>query len=117
MAKDPERDKPIARRPLTGTAQPVTNSVERARRFLKDRPEPHAAPSKRKSFRPKRPELEEAPQATTPDPNMPDSDGDPESEDEPDPPRNPRRSYGADGREIPPHGLREHARARVIQPG
>ena len=83
MARDPPGEKPRARSPLTGTAQPVTNSVERARRFLKDHPEPHAAPSKRKSFRPKRPELEEEPEATTPDPDMPDSDGEPESEDEP----------------------------------
>ena len=67
MAKEPERDKPMARRPLTGTAQPVTNSVERAREFLKNRPEPHAAPSKRKSFRAKKPEIEEEPEATTPD--------------------------------------------------
>src|SRR5215213_7951455 len=63
MAKDPQGEKPRARSPLTGTAQPVTNSVERARRFLKDHPEPHAAPSKRKSVRPKRPELDEEPGA------------------------------------------------------
>ena len=77
MAKDPQSDKPIARRPLTGTAQPVTNSVERARGFLKDRPEPHAAPSKRKSVRATKPETDEEPEATTPD-----SDGEQEIEDE-----------------------------------
>jgi len=74
MAKEPEREKPIARRPVTGTAQPVTNSVERARGFLKDRPEPHAAPSKRKGVRAKKPETDEEPAATTSD-----SDGEQEN--------------------------------------
>jgi hypothetical protein len=77
MAKDPEREKPTARRPLTGTAQPVTNSVERARGFLKDRPEPHGAPSKRKSVRAKEPQADEEPEATTPG-----SDGEQENRDE-----------------------------------
>jgi hypothetical protein len=61
MAKEPERDKPTARRPLTGTAQSVTNSVERARGFLKDRLEPNAAPSKGKGIRAPKPEIEEEP--------------------------------------------------------
>ena len=53
------------------------NSVERARGFLKDRPEPHAAPSKRKSVRATKPEVEEESEATTPD-----SDGVQENGDE-----------------------------------
>jgi len=60
----------------------VTNSVERARGFLKARPEPHAAPSKRKSFRPKRPAIDEEPEAPTPDPDTPERTGD-EGADEP----------------------------------
>ena len=53
MAKDPQGTI------LTGAAQPVTNSVERARGFLKDREEPHAPPSKRKKFRRTKPKTDE----------------------------------------------------------
>jgi len=50
MAREP--DKPAKRTILTGTAQPVMNSVERAREYLKDRPEPFRPEStKRKNFR------------------------------------------------------------------
>jgi hypothetical protein len=52
MAKEP--DKPRARTILTGAAQPVSNSVERARAYLKDRPGPSSPPSRRKAAR-KRP--------------------------------------------------------------
>jgi hypothetical protein len=45
------------------------NSVERARGFLKDRPEPHAAPSKRKSVRARKPAVDEEPEAATPGPD------------------------------------------------
>jgi hypothetical protein len=57
MAKEPE--KPARRNILTGAAQPVTNSVERARGFLKDREEPHAPPSKRQTFRRTKPESDD----------------------------------------------------------
>jgi hypothetical protein len=57
MAKDPQ--KPTPRSLLTGTAQSVTNSVERASGFLKDRPETSKPPSQRRSFsRKKRPEVD-----------------------------------------------------------
>ena len=49
MAKEP--DKPARRNILTGAAQPVTDSVERARDYLKDRPEPSHRPSTRKNWR------------------------------------------------------------------
>ena len=56
MSKDPQqRTRPV----LTGTAQPVTNSVERARAFLKERPEPSRPPAaQRKNFRQRKPEPE-----------------------------------------------------------
>jgi hypothetical protein len=55
MAKEPER--PRTKTILTGSAQPVTNSVERARGYLQHRPEPSYAPSAtRKNFRKRKPE-------------------------------------------------------------
>jgi hypothetical protein len=57
MAKDPQNS--TTRSLLTGSAQSVTNSVERASRYLKDRPEPSTPPSQRKNFtRKKRPEVD-----------------------------------------------------------
>jgi len=57
MAKEPE--KPARRQILTGTAQPVTNSVERARGYLKDRPEPSRPPEPtRRGYSYKRPEID-----------------------------------------------------------
>ena len=54
---DAKPDKSTPRTILTGAAQPVTNSVERARKLLGDRPEPSAPPPReRKNFRPKKSE-------------------------------------------------------------
>jgi hypothetical protein len=47
MAKGP--DKPARHNVLTGAAQPVTNSVERTREYLEDRPEPSPQTSKRRN--------------------------------------------------------------------
>ncbi len=84
MAKEPE--KPRSRTILTGTARRVTDSVERAREYLKDRPEPFRSEStKPKSFslRWKKPEvdLDEKP---PPDAPEPEGDGGEEGEDEDD---------------------------------
>jgi hypothetical protein len=49
MAKEP--DKPVRRTILTGTAQPVTNSVERAQGFLKGHSEPSPKPSTKRNRR------------------------------------------------------------------
>ena len=66
MASEPKRDKPNPRSLLTGTAQPVTNSVARATEHFKGHPERTAPPAKeRKNFRTRRPEAE--PEADTPD--------------------------------------------------
>jgi hypothetical protein len=54
---DAKPDKSTPRTILTGAAQPVTNSVERARKLLGDRPEPSAPPPReRKNFRPRKSE-------------------------------------------------------------
>jgi len=74
MAKEPEREKPKARRPLTGTAQPVTNSVERAREHFKGHAEPAApASKKRKTVRARKPDVEEP--SSEPEPEMPEGEG------------------------------------------
>lgn len=81
MAKNPQRDKPTARAILTGTAQSVTNSVERARGYFKDTPEPTRPPSKqRKNFRTKRVEIdgEQEPTAER-EANKPELDGEEEA--------------------------------------
>jgi hypothetical protein len=85
MAKDPKDPpvKPTTRSPLTGTAQSVTNSVERARGFFKDHPEPSAPPQQpRKSFRTARkPEVDgiEEPTSDT-DAEKPEVDGEEEGD-------------------------------------
>jgi hypothetical protein len=80
MASDPKRDKQSTRTLLTGTAQPVTNTVERAREHFKGHPEPSRPPSKeRKNFRKRKPEIdgvEEGP--AEPEANRPESDGEEE---------------------------------------
>ena len=61
MVSDPKRVKPSTRTLLTGTAQSVTNTVERAREHFKGHPEPSRPPSKdRKNRRTRKPETEEA---------------------------------------------------------
>ena len=61
MASDPKRNKANPRSLLTGTAQPVTNSVARATEHFKGHPERTASPAKeRKSFRTKRPAIDNA---------------------------------------------------------
>jgi hypothetical protein len=75
MAKEPDR--PRTKTILTGSAQPVTNSVERARGYLQHRPEPSYPPSTaRKNFRKRKPEShrEENPEAQ-PRTDEPESDG------------------------------------------
>ena len=64
MAKEP--DKPGRRTILTGTAQPVTNSVERAQGFLKDHPEPSPKPSTKRN-RKRREEQPPEPETNTPE--------------------------------------------------
>ena len=50
----------MSRAPLTGAAQPVTNTTERVRELFKDRPEPSAPPQReRKNFRKKKRETDE----------------------------------------------------------
>jgi len=72
MAKEP--DKPARRNVLTGTAQPVTDSVERARGYFKDRPEPSRPPSTRKNWR-REPKREEGERESVESPaSEPDSD-------------------------------------------
>ena len=72
MASEPKRDK-SPRSLLTGTAQPVTNSVARAMEHFKGHPERTAPPAKeRKNFRTKRPE----PEADTPEADSEDRDED-----------------------------------------
>ena len=81
MAKDPQGDKPIPRTPLTGTAQPVTNTVERVRGFFKDRPEPSRPPStERKNFR-KKPKAEDDEPTPEPQENEPETGADGEDAD------------------------------------
>jgi hypothetical protein len=81
MASNPERDKPKTRSLLTGTAQPVTNSVARAMEHFKRHPERMAPPTKeRKTVHAKRPahdDAEEAlpePEADTPETDSEDQD-------------------------------------------
>ena len=83
MASNPERDKPKTRSLLTGTAQPVTNSVARAMEHFKRHPERTAPPTKeRKSFHTKRPADDDAeesgpePEADTPEADSEDRDED-----------------------------------------
>ena len=79
MAKDP--DKPSPRSLLTGTAQSVTNSVERAREHFKGHPEPGAPASKaRKNFRTRKtePDVAEEP-AGEPEDNKPERNGEEDS--------------------------------------
>jgi len=59
MAKDP---KAPPRTILTGTAQSVSNSVERARGYFKSHPDATAAPppKERKNFRRSKPKADEA---------------------------------------------------------
>jgi hypothetical protein len=65
---------------LTGTAQSVTNSVERASGFLKDHPETSKPPSQRKNFtRKKRSKVDEEPPAE-PEANKLEIDGEEEDE-------------------------------------
>jgi nucleoside-diphosphate-sugar epimerase len=68
VAKEP--DKPARRNILTGAAQPVTDSVERARDYLKDRPESSRPPSTRKNRRrdPERKDEELGRQRDAPEP-------------------------------------------------
>ena len=82
MAKDPSPPRPPKRPLLTGTAQPVANSVERAMGYLKGRPEPARPASKeRKSFKTKRAQVdgEDEPPAE-PVANDPQLDGEDEPE-------------------------------------
>ena len=81
MASNPDRDKPKTRSLLTGTAQPVTNSVARAMEHFRRHPERMAPPTKeRKTFHAKRPandDAEEAlpePEADTPGTDSEDQD-------------------------------------------
>jgi hypothetical protein len=83
MASNPERDKPKTRSLLTGTAQPVKNSVARAMEHFKRHPDPTVPPAKeRKTLRTKRPadnDAEEAQpeaEADTPEANSEDQDED-----------------------------------------
>lgn len=80
MAKDPTRDKPSFRNLPTGTARPVTNSVERAREHFKSHPEPAAPPSSRKNVRPRKPHKAEEP-TTDPGGDEPGREGAGEEED------------------------------------
>jgi hypothetical protein len=80
MISAPKRDQPSPRSLLTGTARPVTNSVE-AREYFKGHPEPTAAPDKeRRTFRKKRREDEAETPPTEPTTDEP--EGEEEVEDE-----------------------------------
>jgi hypothetical protein len=82
MISDPKRVK-STRSLLTGTARPVTNSVERAREYFKGHPASTAAPEKeRKNFRKKRREDEAEESPTEPNTDKPEREGEEEVEDE-----------------------------------
>ena len=83
MAQDTRRDKPSFRNPPTGAAQPVTNSVERAREHFKAHPEPAPPPPSRKNVWTRKPDPAEVEgPATEPDDNEPDREGEEDGKDE-----------------------------------
>jgi len=76
MAKDPQPTKPSTRTILTGTAQSVTNSVERAREYFKGHAEPTAPPKERKNFRRSKPTGDQVEEPNTePDDTKPERAG------------------------------------------